>query len=260
MTAPQDILLNAECIKSLLSEEIGITVLETTTSTNDYFKTPPRMRSIHCCLAEMQTEGRGRLHRSWHSPFAQNLYLSCYYPFQKALHQLGGLSVVVSLSVLRTLQAFGCSKDTFVKWPNDVLCQGRKISGILIETQGKSEVTIGIGLNVNLLPEEGAPAISQAWTSLREIAHRPFDRNQVAGVLLQYLLKDLRRFEQEGLEVFLAEWQAADALRGRSVRLQAAHEQIRGEVLGIDAGGRLCLRLPDGSAQAFSAGEVSILK
>lgn len=261
------ILLEPDLIKKALPYEIDITVLESIDSTNNFFKTSDKRNTIQCCLAERQTQGRGRLHRTWHSPFGKNLYLSCYYPFQKDISELTGLSLVVSLAVLSTLRTLGFTKDINVKWPNDVLCQEKKIAGILIDIQaeshGASDVTIGIGLNVNMTLDDTPSSvefINQLWTSLYEEKGTAFDRNHVAAILLEHLLKYIRCFEQEGFAVFLNEWATVDSLHKKTVTVNYKNELITGEAVGVNQKGYLLLRLADDNVHAFSSGEISLVK
>lgn len=260
------ILLEADQIKKTLSYEIELTVLESIDSTNNYFKTQPKTPTIKCCLSEQQTQGRGRLNRVWHSPFGKNLYLSCYYPFQKDISELAGLSLVVGLSILATLRTLGIYNGIYTKWPNDVLCRDKKIAGILIDVQAEShgmiDVTIGVGLNVNMLPidEEATNDISQAWTSLSEETGTSWDRNHVAAILLEHLFAYVHRFEQQGFMVFIDEWMSADGLMKKIVTLNYMNNFITGEVVGVNPQGHLLLRLPDESIRSFSSGDVTLVK
>lgn len=257
------ILLDPASIQKSLHYDVELTVLESISSTNDYFKlSEATPHTILCCLTEQQTQGRGRLQRVWHSPFGKNIYLSCYYPFQKDIRALAGLSLVISLAVLATLRALGFN-DGMVKWPNDIFYQGKKLAGILMDVQtqpqGFSMVTIGIGLNVNMTARDEL-AIDQSWTSLREESGASLDRNYVVALLLQHLLDYVHRFAQEGFSVFSEEWAASDSLLHQTVTLDYMSHHISGEAVGINSKGHLLIRFPDESVQAFSSGEVVLLK
>src|SRR3989338_4215433 len=103
----QLILLDEQKIKKNIKKaSVTITILEKVRSTNDYLKNDSTKDSeIKICLAEMQTNGRGRLHRQWHSPFGQNIYFSCAYAFQKDMSELSGLSLVVGLAVCNAIES-----------------------------------------------------------------------------------------------------------------------------------------------------------
>lgn len=259
-------LLEPLLIQDALAQRIELTVLESIASTNSYFKYFPKTQTIKCCIAEHQTQGRGRLNRAWHSPFGKNLYLSCYYPLKKDMRELSGLSLVVSLSIVSALHALGLTDTVFVKWPNDVLSNGKKIAGILIdveaESYGANAVTIGIGLNVNMIHNDELQhnVIDQAWTSMAEECGVAFDRNHVAAVLLQNLLDYINRFEQQGFAVFIDEWMVVDSLRNKTVTLNCINTTIVGNAVGIDQKGHLLLQFDDGAIRAFSSGDAVLLK
>lgn len=258
------ILLDEELIhKHLAKQNCKLALFESIGSTNDYLKTLRNPKGVHFCLAEQQTEGRGRLSRAWHSPFGKNIYLSCLYPFHKDISELAGLSLVVSLAIVRVLQQFGLTDDLHVKWPNDIISEQRKISGTLIEVQaeshGMSHAVIGIGLNVNMLIDERRK-ISQAWTSMRRVTGKYIDRNLVAAALIRELQNYLQCFEREGFAAFTDEWMAAEVMTGQQVTVKTVNETATGEVKGINAQGHLLMKMADGKVRAFSSGDTSIIK
>jgi BirA family biotin operon repressor/biotin-[acetyl-CoA-carboxylase] ligase len=133
------ILLNEAHIKQgLQNKNIDITVFETIDSTNNYLKTFIGDQKIRVALSEHQTNGRGRLGRSWHSPFGCNLYFSCIYPFEKDINSLSGLSIVAGLAIVNSLKQFNLPGQLLLKWPNDVIYQDKKLAGTLIEIQSQA--------------------------------------------------------------------------------------------------------------------------
>lgn len=258
------ILLDENRIREHLNDiDTRLSVFEAIDSTNEYLKTVKNARGLQFCVAEFQSKGRGRLGRQWVAPFAKNISLSCLLPFHKDISELAGLSLVISLAVLRTLQHFGVKEDVYVKWPNDVLCQNKKISGILIEIQaeshGVSQVIIGVGLNVNILKID-EEKINQPSTSLREVLGQYFDRNLVCAVLINQLQDYIQRFVKQGFQIFIDEWVAAEGMKGKKIALKTVHDTVRGEAAGINDQGHLLLRLPNGEIKAFSSGDTTILK
>lgn len=257
-------LLNAEQIAQQLKQPILIDVLETIASTNDYLKQQRKhpKNQIQACLAETQTAGRGRLNRDWHSPFGKNIYLSCLYPLQKDMSELAGLSLVVGLAVFRVLQTYANQHSLGVKWPNDILCDNKKLAGILIDVQAESHgqcmATIGIGVNVNMLQDENY--ITQPWISLRALHQKLIDRNQLSAALLNELLRTLKLFEAHGFHHFLNEWLEHDVLQGQDIALKNVDHVVRGKVVGVNEQAHLMLELSDGTIRAFSSGEVSVVK
>ncbi len=213
------------------------------------------------CLAERQSAGRGRRGRPWVSPYGTNIYLSLLWRFPMAPAELSGLSLACGLAVLRALRDLGVL-ELGLKWPNDILHQGRKLAGLLIELSGEAggptQAVIGVGVNTFLPPESGR-AIDQPWTDLAQVAGAgAISRNRLAGRLAARLVETLGRYGSEGLRPWLEEWQRHDLFYGRAVALhQGAGQLVRGMHAGIDPSGALLLAV-EGRVQAFHAGEISL--
>ena len=208
-------------------------------------------------LAERQTAGRGRRGRQWVSPFAENLYYSLLLRVDGGMRQLEGLSLIVGLAVMRTLQAFGLS-GVGLKWPNDVLVNGKKITGILLELVGDPadvcHVVLGIGINVNMQMNDD---IDQLWASMRSETGQPIDRNHLVAVLNQQLQHELARHARYGFAAFQEEWEQAHLWQGRPVSLVAGSTRIDGVARGVDGQGALRLEV-DGVEKSYSGGELSL--
>lgn len=259
-------LLDAQKINIVcMSSNIRVACFESITSTNDYFKTlvPSAKNALDVCLAESQTMGRGRFNRTWYSPFAQNIYLSCRYLLDKELSELGGLSLVASLSIVECLQKLGYDINALVKWPNDVMCFQKKLAGILIEVKaeahGLCEVVIGIGVNVNFSATHSS-MINQSVTSLSEITGQFCNRTDLAIQLIEQLFTDLQLFERVGWSVFKKRWEAIDYLQGQQIVLLQGEKKIDGTAVGVNEQGYLLLQQPGGTIKSFSSGEVSVAK
>lgn len=256
-------LLDTEKIKRLSRTPfLDLTVFENLGSTNDFLKSTKLDTAIKFCLAEQQDNGKGRMNREWVSPFGKNIYLSCAYPFQKDISELSGLSMVVSLSIVKTLHALGIHENIAVKWPNDVLYAGHKMSGSLIEmqaeTNGICRVVIGIGLNVNMRSSQSR--ITQPWASVAQVLQCHVDRNEVVALLIDMLLADLSRFHQSGFHAFLEEWRSVDYLLGKQIAVINLSETVYGEVIGVSEQGYLKLLLNSGQVRTFSSGDTSVVK
>lgn len=213
----------------------------------------------YACLAEQQTGGRGRRGRHWVSPRGKNIYLSLVYEFVRGTAALDGLSLAVGLALVEALEDEGVSAVE-LKWPNDLVWQGRKLAGILLELSGDAagpcQVVAGIGINVHMTAEEGS-GIDQPWMSLDEVCGRTLDRNRLAAACLNRLAPTLGEFESGGFGPLQARWQARDLLLGREVVLMLGDRRFAGIARGVDHRGQLVLETPLG-VQCFSAGEVSV--
>lgn len=213
----------------------------------------------HACLAEQQTAGRGRRGREWVSPFGRNIYLSIYWRFEMSPALLAGLGLAMGVAVIRALKELGIDTPQ-LKWPNDVLWQGRKLGGILLEMSGESggpyHVVVGVGMNVHMAGS-ATPAIDQPWASLDQMTDQPVSRNRVAGLLLGQLLQSLRQFQEGGLEPFVAEWHQADAFAGQQVAIHQGDDTISGYERGIDTNGAIIVEV-NGEPRRFYSGDVSL--
>jgi BirA family transcriptional regulator, biotin operon repressor / biotin---[acetyl-CoA-carboxylase] ligase len=209
-------------------------------------------------VADQQTAGRGRRGRQWLSPPGANLYLSLFARLRRPLRDMGGLSIAAGIACVGALRAQGVA-DAALKWPNDLLVDGAKLGGLLVELAGERDgeaaVVIGLGLNL-AMPGDAGDAIGQPWTDLARHGH-PTDRAAWAAIMLEALLAAVARFEHDGLAGFLAEWPAVDALAGREVEVHAGERRHVGRVLGLAADGALRLESA-GAEQRFHSAEVSL--
>jgi len=209
-------------------------------------------------VAEQQTAGRGRRGRQWSSPFGQNLYMSFVEPVSGGAQGLEGLSLVVGLTLIQALEACGY-QGCRLKWPNDVLLDGAKLAGVLLEISGDltADAVVVIGVGVNVLMEADS-SIDQGWTSLRRSGQKGLlDRNQLIAVFASRLAEALVLFKQAGFEAFQAQWQNCDAWLNADVRVISGSNVLVGRNLGVTAQGSLRL-LTDEGELAVSGGEVSL--
>jgi BirA family transcriptional regulator, biotin operon repressor / biotin---[acetyl-CoA-carboxylase] ligase len=249
----------AERTRPLLS---GLEVLADVDSTNRYLldaaaSRPGRGR---VCLAERQRAGRGRRGRHWTSPFAANIYLSVLWRFGVGPAALAGLSLAIGVAAVRALECAG-AQAVGLKWPNDLVWQGRKLGGILLEMSGESagpsRVIVGVGINV-CMPPAAATEIDQPWVDLATaMSGRKPSRNVVAALLVQELLAALDEFERSGFAPFRGDWERYDLVAGREVELHLPEGIVRGRATGIDGTGALLL-LKDGRIRSYSSGEVGL--
>lgn len=252
--------------KNHLAQIKKIELFDQIDSTNNYLMqlaqklSAKKRNEIYVCLAEQQLKGKGRLGRQWVSPFGANLYLSMLWSFAKDVSAISGLGLVVAVTIADTLTSIGIKKIG-LKWPNDVLWQKRKLSGILIEVSseayGIGNAIIGIGLNV-AMPAHAGKLINQPWVDLREITDELQDRNQWAGLLINNLAHNLNLFRQKGIKAFLQKWRKLDVCMNQPVCVITPNDKVCGIAKGIDDHGRLCLKNKAGKILTFSSGEVSL--
>jgi BirA family biotin operon repressor/biotin-[acetyl-CoA-carboxylase] ligase len=188
--------LNAPYIqKELAPKGFKVHYFETIPSTNTYLNELPPDDTRHLCIAETQTAGKGRLGRYWDSPSGENIYCSIRWPIHCPVKDISELSLLVGASIIKCLTFFDISEHITLKHPNDVLWMGRKVSGILIETNVQqgfcTQIIVGVGLNINSQSHDN-PLINQPWCSLFDITGIVYDRTAILIQLIETIWDDLR--------------------------------------------------------------------
>lgn len=259
-------LLDADRVRATLKDRSRalvsrLEILESVDSTNSQLlrQADRAGASGLVCAAEQQTAGRGRRGRQWVSPYGSNLYLSLLWEFSQGAAALEGLSLAVGVAVAQALRTCGVA-EVKLKWPNDILCNGAKLGGVLLEMSGDAagscRVVIGVGLNV-AMPRAAAVAIDQAWTDLKSQCEQPPGRNHLLSALLDELLSLLADFEQQGFIHWRNEWLLLDAFPNRAVVLNTGTTQLAGVARGVDERGALRLETESGIQSVFG-GEISL--
>ena len=213
-------------------------------------------RSGTVLIAARQTAGRGRLGRTWISSPQQSLTFSLLWRFAPDSSAPEALSLVVGLGLQRALAVAGIK--ALVKWPNDILCEGRKLAGVLIETQpgDMKSAVIGVGINLALPPDLPVDIASLA-IGLDELLPAMPEREPLLALLLSHLAGILRRYETDGFVALRDEWQARHAYQGCNVRINGGAENIAGVCSGINDQGELLVNTKQGIRRVIS-GDVTL--
>jgi BirA family biotin operon repressor/biotin-[acetyl-CoA-carboxylase] ligase len=250
--------MNGAAIAALANVGVDVEVVDETGSTNaDLLARAATLGAPLLLVARHQSAGRGRAGRSWLSSSEGSLTFSLAWKFDGGLPRLTGLPLAVGVALAESLERLGVQVG--LKWPNDVLRDGDKLAGILIETQaaplGGVWAVIGIGLNL-VMPDELEAQIGRSVASLPWLAR--MDRDALLAALLAGLAGALREFEQAGFAAFAARWNRRHAWQGELVTIldggAVLHE---GSAAGVDDAGRLLLDTADGRI-AVLAGDVSL--
>lgn len=214
-------------------------------------------------IADGQTQGRGRLGRSFFSPRGVNLYISIILRPQIPARQVPQLTLVAGVAVAETVERFSRLRPS-LKWPNDTLLNGRKVSGILteMETQGSrvSFVVSGIGVNLNCPREVFPEELRGKATSVFVEAGQKVDRAVFAAELLGRLEEHYFLFMRQGLTAVRQLWEDYSHLTGRRVLVGEAGRKIAGKAIGLDEDGALVLEGEGGRLQRILAGEVTVVE
>jgi BirA family biotin operon repressor/biotin-[acetyl-CoA-carboxylase] ligase len=243
-----EVLLQAASSNTLLLQRAGSSVANEGTPSGSVL------------AVELQTAGRGRMGRTWHSGLGTALTFSLLWRFDCGLNALSGLSLAVGVAVVRVLNRLG-AQGVQLKWPNDIMTGQGKLAGVLIEAQGDmlgpSAVVIGIGLNCSL-PASLVPQIGQPACALDEICTAMPTRNQLLGVLLLELGGVLQQFARDGFAAFRDEWGRYHIHQDMPIRLHMADgKTVNGIARGISDSGELCVETEQGT-RCFNSGEVGV--
>lgn len=200
--------------------------------------------------AQRQTKGRGRRGRSWIG-CPGNLFMSLLLPWSTA--ESGALVFVVSLALLQAVKRFSPQADICLKWPNDVLVGGRKISGILLEAASSGMMVAGVGVNIASAPEDENMLYSV--TSLREVGIN-CDRTEFLQVFLREFNETCAVYRSEGMAKTAELWRKEAGGIGALITVRMPKTEERGIFEGIDDNGLLLLKMPAGDVKTISAGDV----
>ena len=216
-------------------------------------------------VADGQTAGRGRLGRTFFSPPGCSVYLSLVLRPELRAEFAHRYVFVASLAVADTISLhLPTTVPIEIKWPNDVLLDGRKTSGINLPVQFEADriasLVLGIGVNVNLAREDLPPELESIATSLQMERGSPLDRLGFAEALLARLEAGIDHFRERGFDDVLDSWLKYFRMRGSRVRIggPGVTREIEGLVEGVDRDGALRLRTASGSERIL-AGDVTIL-
>ena len=201
-------------------------------------------------VAEKQINGRGRMDRRWESPTG-GLYFTMILRPEISLRLSPLLNFAASLVLSQTIRE-QCHVDAKVKWPNDILVNDRKISGMLSEMEAEADlisfINIGIGININNTPSQDIPSAS----SIKSITGQTHNRREF---LSDYLNRLEKRLSDQDLSTVIAEWKTCTATLGRQVKVVTRTGVTRGTAIDVDEGGALVVRIADGSLKKVFYGD-----
>ena len=239
----------------------NILYYETTDSTNLRIRQAGDEGAPHGTLAvaDRQTAGRGRRGRTWESPAGSSIYMSVLLRPDIAPNKASMLTLVMALSVAEGIQQ--CIPIIQIKWPNDIIVNGKKLVGILTEMSAQidyiNHVTVGVGINVNMtaFPEE----IADTATSLCLECGHAVKRAPLIAAVMERLEENYEIFlETEDLSGLMERYSALLVNRDRDVRIIGEKETYQAHAIGIDRTGELIVRREDGTMEKIYAGEVSV--
>ncbi|MBO5159857.1 MAG: biotin--[acetyl-CoA-carboxylase] ligase [Lachnospiraceae bacterium] len=230
-------------------------------STQNYGKELGKKEPVHgtLILAEEQTAGRGRRGRSWQSEKGANIAMSlCLEPKLRTEHA-AGLTLVMALAVAEGIKKV-TGREPQIKWPNDIVLNGRKICGILTEMcfkDGGYIVVIGVGINVNNtgFPED----IKGTASSLKLETGAEISREALIASVMECFENYYEIYEQtEDLALLKEQYESMLANKNREVNVLDPKEPYKGTAKGINSAGNLIVVCEDGTEKEVYSGEVSV--
>jgi len=246
--------------------DFAISLLDQVDSTNDEAarQLAAGRTAPFVVLAREQTRGRGRLGRAWHSEANGNLYASFAFRPRVPPGRMAIFTLWMGVNLCELIANF-TQLTPGIKWPNDILFDGRKAGGMLTEARIDSDqirdLIFGLGLNVNGSTEAWPAELARRAVSLAQKANAPLDINRFTAALIGRVLLAYEQFvEGEHVSAFADLWQRFDVLRGNEVVLLQGDRRVAGTATGIDDEGSLLIRPASGRLQRFHAGDVSIEK
>jgi BirA family transcriptional regulator, biotin operon repressor / biotin---[acetyl-CoA-carboxylase] ligase len=265
LTSSPDVTVVSDLLRGLKTRTIGreIVHLEETASTNTLAMNLAHKGAADgtVVIAEAQTGGKGRLGRAWVSPRG-SLYLSVILRPAVPVHKAPLITLMGAVAVAGAIREhLGITAG--IKWPNDVLIDGKKVAGLLTEMSAEPDrikhIVLGIGVNVNTEARDLPPDVRRTATTLAVATGARVDRTSFANALLAGLDKWYQRFLRNEADVLEA-WKELNVTLGSRVAVSGAGTALEGLARGVDAEGRLILKLDDGTLRQVTAGDVTILK
>jgi BirA family biotin operon repressor/biotin-[acetyl-CoA-carboxylase] ligase len=242
-----------------------IRVFTETTSTNDVVEKLARdgVKEGVVVFAESQTRGRGRLGRRWISPQRRGLWFSVLLRPDLRPQEATRLTIASATALRRAIELQTALKPQ-IKWPNDILVQGRKVAGILIELNAELDhvnyVVLGIGVDVNLGQADFPNELKGVATSLRIELDAPVPRPELAVAILRELDRDYARVASNRFPALADEWEEHSVTLGRRVLIRVGDRQVRGRAESLGEDGELLLRTDHGHLERIAGGDVTLEK
>ena len=211
-------------------------------------------------LSEAQTKGRGRLSRSWFSPSGKGIWLSVVLrpPFNP--HDAPKCTLMAAVAVTKAIQSM-TGIECGIKWPNDILYQGKKIVGILTEMNAEIDainyIVIGMGINVNIKQQDFPDELTESATSLSVVAGHTISRLSLLNAVLVELEQAYEEVIQYGFSKMLDEWRKLSVTLGKKVNVIGSGKEFSGTAVDIDHDGGLLVQTEAGIERVL-AGDVSI--
>ncbi len=249
--------LDTECFGS------EIIYMDTVDSTNNLAMKLAAQGAAHGTVvtADRQTHGRGRRGRKWISPPGTNLYLSIVLKPEVSPGEASQIPVLSVIALIRALKRTIADLPFMIKWPNDIYCRGKKVSGTLCEMKAEIDrvnyIVVGTGINVNM--KSADDSLENIATSLFMETGVEYSRVRISAFLLEEFERAYKEWLSRGdLKFIIDEWNRYSILKDMHIDVKTANRVISGKAAGIAVNGALKLKLRDGSMRTIYAGDATL--
>ncbi|NMO98015.1 biotin--[acetyl-CoA-carboxylase] ligase [Paenibacillus lemnae] len=213
-------------------------------------------------LAEEQRSGRGRMGKTFYSPFGKGIFMSIILRPEQPVHLVQQLTLLCGVAVQKAIEKTTGLKAG-IKWPNDVLIGSKKVSGILLESKAEDDAVryciAGLGISVNI-PEEGFPdELKPIATSLKVAGGRSVDRNELIVSTLHELEYLYELYKEQGFQIIADMWEASSVTLNRRVAVHTPRGITEGTASGLHSSGALLIRRDDGEWMPVFSGEIRVV-
>ncbi|MBO8136983.1 MAG: biotin--[acetyl-CoA-carboxylase] ligase [Desulfotomaculum sp.] len=264
ITVP-DLLYPQEIAEGLKTKFIGKKIIHRyrVDSTNDAAKELARngAKEGTLVITEQQTSGKGRLGRRWHSAYGKDILMSVILRPEINPAEIPQVSMMSAVAAARAVE-HTCQLEPGIKWPNDLLVEGRKLSGILVEMGAEIDrvkyVVLGIGINVNSTSSDWPDDIKHKTTSIHQVKGTAVSRLKLLQNLLEELEQLYEIWQKQGFQPILELWRQLCVSKNCPARVDTIRKSYTGWIDGVNENGELLLRLDDGKIIPFSSGDVSL--
>ncbi|MEA2012023.1 MAG: biotin--[acetyl-CoA-carboxylase] ligase [Verrucomicrobiota bacterium] len=216
-------------------------------------------------VADSQTCGRGRMQRKWDSPPGKNLYFSIILRPPITPLRTPQIAIITAVSLQKTLKRLFPDLDSKIKWPNDILVDGKKLAGILCEMKSESDcihhVILGIGLNINTEKNDFPEEIADSATSILIETKKKTARAKLLSEILNDFEQTYNKWLKDNdLGSIKDEWEKESCLIGKKIKIKYFNKIITGTPLGITFSGELLLKKEDNTIQKIVSGDVHVIR
>jgi len=214
-------------------------------------------------VAEGQTSGRGRMLREWNSVSGKGIWTTIILKPEVMPYQAPQFTLVAAVAVTNAIKSLYPAIPVEIKWPNDILINGKKCTGILTEMVAESDrihgLLIGIGINVNQQLDDFPEELRSIATSLSIEANCHINRAELLAEVLHYLEQYSEDYVKNGFSRLKALWEKNSATIGKQIKATTLREIIEGKAVGITESGVLEIELPTGEIKGVYSADIEIL-